>query len=263
MAENKTPEFEPPQACVQRVIKAVLPDNVQIGKDAKAAFSRSAGIFIMYLTACANDFCREAKRQTISAQDVMQAIKELEFGELEEPLREYLEQYRREASAKKQIKAMGGVAAAAKKVGGVEAEAESGDIGDEPDADNDNGVVPDADDGMGEDGGTGAAAGAVAGQVEGAAAQQPHADGSNGAAVVASPAAAAAQGGIDKSSMDVEEARPEPPSAAQSAEAPAAGAGPAPMDEDDGVATSIGGGASSAMAPAVAGQGGAGETNGN
>lgn len=45
-----------------------------------------------YLTACANDFCREAKRQTISAQDVMQAIKELEFGELEEPLREYLDQ---------------------------------------------------------------------------------------------------------------------------------------------------------------------------
>lgn len=47
---------------------------------------------LRYLTACANDFCREAKRQTISAQDVMQAIKELEFGELEEPLREYLEQ---------------------------------------------------------------------------------------------------------------------------------------------------------------------------
>lgn len=45
-----------------------------------------------YLTACANDFCREAKRQTISAQDVMQAIKELEFGELEEPLKEYLDQ---------------------------------------------------------------------------------------------------------------------------------------------------------------------------
>ncbi len=47
-----------------------------------------------YLTACANDFCREAKRQTISAQDVMQAIKELEFGELEEPLKEYLDMVR-------------------------------------------------------------------------------------------------------------------------------------------------------------------------
>ena len=30
----------------------MLPDNVQIGKDAKAAFSRSAGIFIMYVYPC-------------------------------------------------------------------------------------------------------------------------------------------------------------------------------------------------------------------
>jgi histone H3/H4 len=59
------------QACVQRVIKSVLPESAQIGKDAKAAFARSAGIFILYLTACANDFCKDAKRQTISAQDVM------------------------------------------------------------------------------------------------------------------------------------------------------------------------------------------------
>ncbi|CAN0413721.1 unnamed protein product, partial [Hapterophycus canaliculatus] len=118
------------QACVQRVIKSVLPDNVQIGKDAKAAFSRSAGIFIMYLTACANDFCREAKRQTISAQDVMQAIKELEFGELEEPLKEYLDQYRREASAKKQSKAaMGAAGPVAKK------EEAGSDMMEEPDAD--------------------------------------------------------------------------------------------------------------------------------
>ena len=106
--DGKTPEFEPPQvqaaairaanlffglrakfshaaadsavllmlcclhqACVQRVIKSVLPESAQIGKDAKAAFARSAGIFILYLTACANDFCKDAKRQTISAQDVM------------------------------------------------------------------------------------------------------------------------------------------------------------------------------------------------
>ncbi|CAM9383014.1 unnamed protein product [Chrysoparadoxa australica] len=44
---SKTPEFEPPQACIQRIVKSVLPDNVQLGKDAKAAFARSAGIFIM------------------------------------------------------------------------------------------------------------------------------------------------------------------------------------------------------------------------
>ena len=49
----------------------MLPESAQIGKDAKAAFARSAGIFILYLTACANDFYKDAKRDTISATDVM------------------------------------------------------------------------------------------------------------------------------------------------------------------------------------------------
>ncbi len=34
-AEVKPPEFEPPQACVNRVIKAVLPESVQVTKDAR------------------------------------------------------------------------------------------------------------------------------------------------------------------------------------------------------------------------------------
>ncbi|CAN0253994.1 unnamed protein product, partial [Phaeothamnion confervicola] len=103
------------QACVQRIIKAVLPEQVQIGKDAKAAFARAAGIFIMYLTACANDFCRDAKRQTISAADVLQAVQELEFSELEEPLREYLELFRRDANAKKASKSSAAGGSAAKR----------------------------------------------------------------------------------------------------------------------------------------------------
>jgi histone H3/H4 len=64
-------DFEPPVACIQRVIKSVLPESVQIGKDAKAAFARSAGIFIMYITACANDFAKDNKRSTITAGDVL------------------------------------------------------------------------------------------------------------------------------------------------------------------------------------------------
>ena len=48
--ENKMPDFEPPQACVQRIIKAALPDNCQITKESKAAFSKAAGIFMIYLT---------------------------------------------------------------------------------------------------------------------------------------------------------------------------------------------------------------------
>lgn len=86
-ARGKQPELNhPPQQ--QRVQH--LRCGVVVHLDVLSA-GRASG---RYLTACANDFCREAKRQTISAQDVMQAIKELEFGELEEPLKEYLDQVR-------------------------------------------------------------------------------------------------------------------------------------------------------------------------
>ena len=44
------PDFEPPQACIQRVIKSVLPENAQIMKESKPAYSKAAGIFIIYVT---------------------------------------------------------------------------------------------------------------------------------------------------------------------------------------------------------------------
>lgn len=68
-------EFEPPLACVRRILKNSLPSSTNVGKDASAAFARASGIFIIYLTACANDFARENKRQTITANDVLAAIK--------------------------------------------------------------------------------------------------------------------------------------------------------------------------------------------
>lgn len=72
-------EFEPPLACVRRILKNSLPSSTNVGKDASAAFARASGIFIIYLTACANDFARENRRQTITANDVMAAIK-VSFG---------------------------------------------------------------------------------------------------------------------------------------------------------------------------------------
>lgn len=110
---NKMPDFEPPQACVQRIIKSVLPDNCQITKEAKAAFSKAAGIFIIYLTTCANDFCKENKRSTISSSDVLAAIKELEFHDLTGPLEDFLEHYRKELNLKKEHQIANRQAAAA------------------------------------------------------------------------------------------------------------------------------------------------------
>ena len=68
-------DFEPPLACVRRILKHTLPSSTNVGKDASSAFARASGIFIIYLTACANDFAREHKRQTITANDVLEAIK--------------------------------------------------------------------------------------------------------------------------------------------------------------------------------------------
>lgn len=73
--DNKAPDFEPPQASIGRILKAALPENVSITKDARAAFARAAGIFIFYITQCANDFCREGKRQTIFPADVINALR--------------------------------------------------------------------------------------------------------------------------------------------------------------------------------------------
>jgi histone H3/H4 len=67
-------EFEPPLACVRRILKNTLPSTTNVGKDASAALARSCGIFVIYITACANDFARENKRQTITANDVLAAI---------------------------------------------------------------------------------------------------------------------------------------------------------------------------------------------
>jgi DNA polymerase epsilon subunit 3 len=74
-SSNRPPEFEPPLASVSRVIKSVLPDNILMTKDARAAFVRAAGIFIFYLTHCSNDIAKENKRQTIFTVDVLNALK--------------------------------------------------------------------------------------------------------------------------------------------------------------------------------------------
>ena len=120
MAE-KIPDFEPPQACVARIVKNVLPDSVQISKEARVAFTRAAGdnaifecgpvlyisfyigIFIFYLTNCANEFSKEGKRSTITTADVLSAIKELDFQEFEPALKEFIEKFRKESGKKKSV----------------------------------------------------------------------------------------------------------------------------------------------------------------
>jgi DNA polymerase epsilon subunit 3 len=92
-------QAELPKAVVKRIIKEKLSTSgpngerkdISLQKDALLAVSESAKVFLNYLTMTANDICKEKKRQTISADDVLQALQDLEFPELVEPLKEALE----------------------------------------------------------------------------------------------------------------------------------------------------------------------------
>lgn len=48
-------------------------------------------MFISYITAAANDTCKEKKRQTLTADDVFSALEELEFQEILPQLKEAFE----------------------------------------------------------------------------------------------------------------------------------------------------------------------------
>lgn len=88
-----------PKGIVKRLLKAKLSAinkndssrDVTIHKDALLACSESAKVFISFVTAAAFDICQEKKRQTISAEDVLAALEELEFGEWVPQLRETLQ----------------------------------------------------------------------------------------------------------------------------------------------------------------------------
>ncbi|XP_010245113.1 PREDICTED: DNA polymerase epsilon subunit 3 [Nelumbo nucifera] len=110
MAKAASEVEELPKAIVRRVVKDKLSrssdqDEINVHKDALLAFSESARIFIHYLSATANDICRESKRQTINADDVFKALEEIEFPEFIGPLQASLDVFRRKNAGKKAVTA--------------------------------------------------------------------------------------------------------------------------------------------------------------
>ncbi|XP_011043044.1 PREDICTED: DNA polymerase epsilon subunit 3 [Populus euphratica] len=96
-----------PKAIVRRVVKDPLSrcspedSDINVHKDALLAFSESARIFIHYLSATANDICKESKRQTMNADDVFKALEDIEFPEFVGPLKVSLSEFKRKNGGKK------------------------------------------------------------------------------------------------------------------------------------------------------------------
>ncbi|KAL1954476.1 hypothetical protein VTO42DRAFT_1152 [Malbranchea cinnamomea] len=86
-----------PRSLTQRLAKGVLPPNTSIHKDALLAISKAATVFVSYLSSHANE---ETQKKTITPQDVLSALSEIEFDSFRARLEKELAAYT-EAAAKK------------------------------------------------------------------------------------------------------------------------------------------------------------------
>lgn len=92
-----------PKSMVRRLVKDKLSEggDISVLREALDAFSESSRIFIHYLSAAANDICKESNRQTINAEDVFKALDDIEFSEFVEPLRASLQDFRQKNAVKR------------------------------------------------------------------------------------------------------------------------------------------------------------------
>ena len=89
MAE-KLEDLNLPILSVQKIMKEVLPDNVALGKDVKAAVAKAASMFILYITSLSTQNAQKTNRKTLLALDVFYALEEAEFKDFIDVLQESL-----------------------------------------------------------------------------------------------------------------------------------------------------------------------------
>lgn len=100
MAE-KPEDLNLPVTIINRLVKETLPSGVNVSKEARTAISKAASVFVLFATSCANNFALKAKRKTLTGQDVMSAMGDMDFESFVEPLQESLDAYRREQKGRK------------------------------------------------------------------------------------------------------------------------------------------------------------------
>ncbi|XP_075987698.1 DNA polymerase epsilon subunit 3 Chrac-14 [Anticarsia gemmatalis] len=100
MAE-KLEDLNLPMTVVTRIVKEALPEGVSISKEARTGLAKAASVFVLYVTSAATNIVKQKKRKALTGQDVLDAMKDIEFERFVDPLDEALEQYKLMVSAKK------------------------------------------------------------------------------------------------------------------------------------------------------------------
>lgn len=154
-AQKGIEAFDLPRTNIVKLAKSDIPDSVQLRKEVQQALVKSATVFISYLSAAAHDRVAGKGGKIISAQHVLEAVKEVELdggdGEVLRELKDQLRAYRENAARKKSEKAAG-VGAKGTSSGPRDGEGEDGDAdisrfdGGEDAEDGDDSVMPDGED---------------------------------------------------------------------------------------------------------------------
>ncbi|PZC72508.1 hypothetical protein B5X24_HaOG211076 [Helicoverpa armigera] len=100
MAE-KLEDLNLPMTVVTRIVKEALPEGVSISKEARTGLAKAASVFVLYVTSAATNIVKNKKRKALTGQDVLDAMRDIEFDRFVEPLSESLEQYKQMVSARK------------------------------------------------------------------------------------------------------------------------------------------------------------------
>ncbi|KAK4468204.1 hypothetical protein MN116_008363 [Schistosoma mekongi] len=103
MAE-KAEDLYLPNAVLLRIIRESLPERTLVSREARSAISKSASSFILYVTSLASVHSEKAKRKTLTGNDILAALKEMEFDHFIPALKEFLDKYREQVVAKKTTK---------------------------------------------------------------------------------------------------------------------------------------------------------------
>ncbi|GAB0091798.1 DNA polymerase epsilon subunit 3 [Sergentomyia squamirostris] len=101
---EKIEDLSLPEAVVQRILKAAVPEGVNVGKEARSVLGRAAAVFVIYLTASATNTASSNNRKSIVGQDILDALEEMEFEDFLEPLQEFQEAFRKSELEKRNKK---------------------------------------------------------------------------------------------------------------------------------------------------------------
>ncbi|VDM99311.1 unnamed protein product [Thelazia callipaeda] len=91
MEKDSVEDLRLPQTVIGRLVKEALPSGVVVSKEARTAIARAAAVFILHAATYAQESAISNKRKTVTAVDILNAIKVLECSELEKPVKEALE----------------------------------------------------------------------------------------------------------------------------------------------------------------------------